>query len=323
MTTAAKEPVYPEPESFEPGAAIRLLAQQRALPLAGVAVDGERVRPEAGDRAVVLVSMRDEEEVEQWLITFAVATLNPEEKAQLSESSAEPFELYSSAGGHYVFELDPVAVDVWVAGPLDRDERRVERAVARVREHRARFLVNADFLGLGLDAAADTIVRLRDHTGKVGLGIRNTAFGDEEVRATKARLEDRGVTAEDQRALVGAVPALLEFFRISAQTPGLKDILMEVLDVPWWALAKGLGNVSTNLNLSGERLRVAPDGEGRFILPFAVELNDAPALMVEMEVGPARAPASVLAGVTTVYAGEPKGRGKRISIQLLAATAGP
>ncbi|WP_221030310.1 hypothetical protein [Actomonas aquatica] len=317
----AKEPIYPEMEDFSAGAAVVALAEREGLPLTGVTVAGAgRERPEAGDRAVVLISMRDDDEVEQWLAEFRLAELNAEEAAQVASADVEPLSIYTSTGSHYTFERDLVAVEVTVWGPLDQDEGRIERALAKVTREQARFLVNAEFLQVGLDRAAGTILRLRDDTGRVGISMRNTPFPEEEARATRAELEERGVREEDVRSVVGSLPALVEFFGIAAQTPGLKGILFEVVDVPWWALVKGLGSVNANINLDGNRLRRVPETAASFVVPFAVELNGVAALTVELVAQPPKAPASVLAGVTAVYAGRPKGGGKRVSIQLLAAT---
>ncbi len=317
----AKEPVFPVMEDFVAGAPLVALAQREGVPLDGfdVAADG-RERPEAGDRAVVLISMCDDEELQQWLTEFRLVELNAGERADVENAEAQPMSLYTSTGAHFTFERDMVAVEVTVWGPLEPDESRVERALAKVGRKEARFLVNAQFLQVGLDRAAETILRLRDATGRVGIGMSGEPFPAEEVQATRARMEARGVTEEDVRSVVGSLPALVEFFGIAARTPGLRGILMKVVDVPWWALVKGLGDVNANIALDGKRLRRVPDHEASFVVPFAVELNGAPALMVEVVAQPSRAPASVLAGVTAVYAGRPKGGGKRVSIQLLAAT---
>ena len=320
VTLAAKDPVYPPQDRFNAGPAIVELARKQGVPLTGIERDVERVRPEAGDRCVALISMSDDGRVDQWLLDFKVSDLSEEERKEVAESTAKPFALHTSTGGFYEFANDPVAVDVWVAGPLRFDEKRVERALAKVQEKRARFVVNRELLTLGLDRAAESILRLRDQSGRIGLGMRGEPFPEEETVVNKQRLLERGVTEADERALAGAMPALMAFFQITAQTPGLKEILMDVVDVPWWALVKGFGNISVNMNFDGNRLRPATDPAGEYVVPFGVTINEAPALMVEVQARAPIAPASALAGVTAVYAGRPDGKGARVSIALLAAT---
>ena len=103
MPALAKEMVYPPTEAFEPGPAIAAVAASRGWPLAGIDPVESRVRPEVGDRCVVLISMRDGQEVEQWLARFEVVTGSAEEQRDLAAAARAPFELHTSSGGKYTF----------------------------------------------------------------------------------------------------------------------------------------------------------------------------------------------------------------------------
>lgn len=250
---AAAEPVFPRHEKGQPGAAIWEYARSRKIPLEGggqAAIDTSGLRER--DCCIVLVTLRDRRKETQWLVDFTVGVMTAKEQEELAAADTSGVTLYTSTGSELTFGQEPVAMNVVVAGPLATDEPRVDRAVKRVVLNETRFVVNGEFLGLGLDRAALTIMRLRDESGKVGFGMRTgTPFPEEETGPNRARLEDRGVTLEDERAMGGAVPALFEVFGIAAKTPGLREILFKVIDVPWWALVKSLGNVAANIDVHG------------------------------------------------------------------------
>ncbi len=319
---AQNEPIYPPHEVFAPGAALLEVARRSDVPLTGIDQVLERQRVLPGDRAVVLVSLRDGDTVEQWLVDFQVAVLSEEERTNLAENPPQQMTLHTSTGRSFTFGFDPVAVEVWVAGPLKLSEKNPVRAADRAKTRRARFVVNGEYLGLGLDQAAEAILNLADaETGRLGLEARNTEFGAEDTAANRQLLAERGLTEELEKSVVGAMPALMAFFNIAAQTPGLKEILFEVVDVPWWKVIKSLGELSTNFHFDGFRLRRVPDSPGRYIIPLGVDINGATVLRTELVAGRAYAPLTTLAGITALYAGQPDGRGPRLAIALLSATA--
>lgn len=323
---AAAEAVFPDHESFAPSPPILALATQAHVPVTGfVAPARGRVQPAPGDRCVVLVSLRDGREVEQWLLDFQVGALTTDEAAEVAAVQNAGLTLYTSTGTKLDYGLQPVAMEVVVRGPLDVAEKRVARAVEQVTVKRARLVVNGEYLALGLDRAAATIVRLRSNDdGKVGFGVSNTPPDPAAAAADRARLEAKGLTAADERAMAGAVPALMEFFRLASQTPALREILFKVVDVPWLALIKGLGSMNGAINLEGNGIRAVAEASDRFIVPLRLALNGADALVAELEVRRPVAPASTLAGISAIYAGAPNGKGERLSIELLAtAVAGP
>jgi hypothetical protein len=322
LASLAAKSVYAPQERFEPGPASVELARQREIPLEGIAVDGSRSHPAAGDRCVVLVSLRTGKKVEQWLLDFTAWKFNAERQAQLAENPPPSFTLHASHGSAYEMTRDPMPVQVWIAGPLRLDEKRIERAVSRVKERRTRFVVNREYLGLGLAGGAETILRLRDEHGALGLSVGGTAFPEDEVRSTQMRLAERGVTEEDVARLVHSAPAMTEFFSISANTPGLRDLLFEVVDLPWMSMMSNLGIDSINIGTDGTNLRPVEGSPGCYVLPSRVELNGELAMMLEMVIEQPAAPASLLAGVTELYAGRPDGKKSRLSLQLLAAMTG-
>lgn len=316
----AAEPVYPPQERFEPGEAIVELARQRGIPLSGVLSDEGRSQPMVGDRCVVLVSLRNGKRVEQSLITFTIAEFSDDERAALAENPAQPFTLHASNGTAFEFIRDPVPVDVWVAGPLRMDESRVQRAVSKVKERRARFTVNREYLSVGLARAAAVIQQLRGDDGNLGVGLSGVPYPEERVAATRAILAERGASDQEVGFIARSAPAMMEYVNITARTPGLQEIMFEVVDIPWMSFVANMGVDSISVHTDGSNLRPVPGETDHFIVPMWVSINGNLAMMIELRAEPPVAPGSVLAGVTELYAGRPNGKKSRVSIQLLAAT---
>jgi len=319
VSMAVAEPIYPTQEKFDPGEAVIELARQRGIPLSGVLEDQGRNRPEIGDRGVVLVSLRKGRRVEQWLVTFTVTAFSAEERAGLAESPPRSFMLHASNGESFEFINDPVPVDVWVAGPLRLDESRISRAVSRVKEQRARFTVNREYLSIGLARAAAAIMQLRGDDGNLGVSLSGAPYPEEQVTATRQALAQRGVSDEEVGFIARSAPSLMEYVNITARTPGLRDIMFEVVDIPWMSFVANLGVDAIAVSTDGSNVRRAPGAEDVFIVPLQVSINGNLALMVEMRTEPPVAPGSVLAGVTELYAGRPNGKKARVAIRLLSA----
>ena len=286
------------------GDPIRSVAAARKIPLEGIEQDPGRSEILVGDRSVVLVSLREGTAEEQWLLDFSVLG-RPEVAADLP--IAPPFTLHTSTGRQLHFGSRPVKTAVHVLGPLQREEKRLQLAVDRVKEARAGFLVNEEFLVLGLDRMGATMVRLRDSRRKkteIGFGVSTTPFPAEKFEEVRNALEAQGVQEEDERAVAGAVPALLEFFRVISETPGLNNILFEVVDIPWWSLVRSGGRPNIGMNfLSNEIAQLdasewaGADAYPTYTLPLMLMINNKPSLRVELIVVRPEGPGLALAGV--------------------------
>jgi len=268
---------------------------------------------------VALVTRQHGRKQTPWLVDFTVGVLNTDEQEKMAAADASGTTLHPSTGRELKFGFEPVAMNVVVVGPLATDEKQIERAVKRVEIKKTRLVVNGELPGLGLDRAATTIMRRRDNSGTVGFGVTTgPPFPAEEAAANRARFETRGVTAEDERAIAGAVPALFEFFGIAVKTPGLREILFKAIDIPWWAMVTRLGNVSSHIAMPGAGIRTAEADDGADVVPLKISINNQLALMAELVVERPHAPGSALAGITAIYAGQPDGDGPREALVLVA-----
>src|SRR6185312_17454243 len=86
------------------------------------------------------------------------------------------------------------------------------------------------FLGVGLDQAADVILRRTANTNSA-----NSAKGTNSNPLAK-------LTPAEKRALAGALPALMSYFEIVQHTKGLESLLMKLIDRPsLWSVIRHRG----------------------------------------------------------------------------------
>lgn len=315
-------------ESYHPGAAIRQLAQEQNIPMTGFAQVTDRAAVVPGDRCVALVSLREGGDIKQWLLDFEVVGTRSNE-AKANDPTPPPF--YTSSGRRFEFGMTPVAMKVAAWGPLDQNERRPERAVSRVKVKQAGFLANEDYLGLGFDRMAATVLKLRrlQTDSPVGFSMRGEPFPEEQIRVVKAAFAERGVTEADERSIAGAAPALGALLNIVQGTPGLSDILAEVVDIPWWSLIKSGGRPEINLEFVSMKMArqeasswEIANGREVYTVPFNLLLNGKIALEVALTTLRPQPPELALAGIVKIRAATPGKQAKRVLIQLLATRAG-
>lgn len=321
----ADEPVFPPHEKVQPSAAISEYARVHEIPIQDHAPPPETGTPlRPGDRSVAVVSLRDGRKQNQWLIDFTVVPFSSEEHEKVTALAAQETTLHTSSGRMMKFGSQPVAISAVVIGPLASNEKRIERALQRVEVKRTRIVVNEQFLGLGLDRLASTILSLRGRSSEQGFFATSGApFPAEQVAKNRSIFDERGINAEDERAMAGATPALLQFFGIVLNTPGLREILFKAVDVPWWALAKSGGNTSPSIELDGKRMRPAKSAEGAYVVPLKISIAGKLALLAELMVERPEVPGSMLAGITAIHAGQPDGDGPRVAIELVATRRAP
>jgi len=333
---ANSEPVLPEFWTAEPAPALLASAEAKGVATQGFvmpATDREGLAP--GDAVTALVEHVDGSRRRQWLVAL-VGTMP--EAAETAAAPSVEFYLYSSTGNKHTFRGSRETLALQVFGPVavgpDATKRAGKDKVAHVS---ARATVSGDFLSLGLARSCATWVRLRDArrgagepgAGNVGLNGGGQPFPADVVATGQALARSIGLTPEDERALFGAVPALLEFVNVAARTPGLSDILVSVVDIPVWSILTrggrmpGIGFVHLPMTAP---LDVAPWGvsgaSGAHECGFLMQLNDRPSLVLRLAVLEPRPPFGASAGVLGLAACRPDGRGPRLMIRLIASRAG-
>lgn len=327
-------PVFPTNIKFaEALPVVRALAQREGIAFDKIdpAADQQDSRP--GDTITALVSLTDGDEFSQWLVQLTCVEKNEKERQR---PPAKDEHLFSSMGTEIVFRHTRVAISVRVMGPYRRvkdfhDPAQLRASLKAATDVRARFTVDSEYLGLGLDRACEASVALRE-----GLKSRpelrsfrwsagGEPFPPEVIKDVQAKSKGIGLTPERERAVFGLHPAMWEFWRLASRTPGLQDILRKVADLPWWSIIMKGGEVEVELKpyLSGANSLNLEGNVGGYVsgyaFPLAVEVNGKPALACSVLVVSARPPLLTSAGILAIAAQPPDGKGPHLMVQISAA----
>jgi hypothetical protein len=285
-----------------------------------------------GDRVTALASLLKGNDLTQWVIEVSCAELTAE------EDHAPPlrtWKFYTNTGTEIFLSSTRAALAVRVLGPFDRASRQID-ADGDAPEHRARVIVNADFLSLGLDRACEAVMavnaakRIDPSLTPVQWGVRLRPYSAEETEKGRKVALALGLTPERERAQVGAAPALLEFFHIIRRTPGLQDILRSVIDIPWWTVIKDGGKAPIALTPQYRLIEELPAGTpllagmgGRaYTVPILLFIGGKPALASRLAVVNPRGPLQACAGILGLAACAPDGTGPRVMLQVVSARLG-
>ncbi len=319
-------PVMPDftPVAWLP--AVSLDLTKVSVPTEGIVLAGPDVRPQKGDTVTVLVQAIEKNRLRQWAVVLSINDIKPEEQKLRTPA----FSLYLSNGRQIDFAPSPLTgILIHVFGPYAR-----ATGGAGAKDLWSGSLVSPQFLGLGLDGTAALLVRisrilaadasLRNQPFSFDVGGR--PFPPDRIARERAQLEPFQVTASEERAYAGFMPAMTDFFRIASQTPGVREILFKVLDLPWWSIATHGGRITeVNFDLSGPFDALAPEAWGLpaearvYSMGFRLLLYGKPALNCRLALTAPRVPLLNSAGLIGLAVMRPNGKGPRLMIRVMAA----
>ena len=240
----------------------------------------------------------------QWIVYFEADEPTTKER---SVKRSPPIKLYSSFGGAFEFVSTSVPMKLHTLGPFV--ESGGKKKIPKVEVTTGRFSVEEGFLGLGLEKAPAIILRLKQMHEKGQFDIANAPL-DEKVLSQGRKLAAKAkLTAPEERALVGSVPALLSYFSIVAGTEGLSDIISELVELPSaWSMVRH-GGVNPSISLGGDNLAPAELNGWNlsatatlFYFPLSLTLNEKPALNITLVVTTPRPPLLACGGVVGLLA---------------------
>lgn len=325
--TPKTPPPIPSFRQLAPLASVQAAAQAAQIALDGIAPPVEQTILSEGDTVTALVSLTSGAKLQQWLI--ALTAVQPTEKEKQQRDQAIVF--HTSSGHELRFESEPAALAIQSIGPLTgADAGRKASTASTVK--RARTRVAADFLALGLDrppAMAERTKKKREEDPSLpsgGLEIGMKPFPPDVIERTRVTTEAVGITEADERALIGSILALIEFFQIASKTSGLQEVVMSVIDVPWWSIIRSGGKMpGLNFELVGNQPRIEakpwalPTPSDIWAVPFVLHLNGKPALVCQLAVTAPRPPLLPCAGIIGLAASRPDGKGPILTLQIVAA----
>ena len=330
VSAAEPSPVVPDfaPVAWLPAAGPALAkagAPREALQLAPAARAGE-----IGDKVTLLVQESDGRELRQWAVVLGWSGVKPAEAQQRSPLMV----MYLNNGHAVTFAPSaPAGMAIHVLGPFSRED-----GAAKAKDSWSGSLVNPQYLGLGLDRAVELMLRLRkaaDADGRppmqeLGVGISSNPFPADVVARAAARLDAYHITPDEERAVTGLIPALSEFFQIASQTPGVRSIVFDVIELPWWSLVTHAGridDVQFRMMPPFARLPPAewglPEGTHVYSVGMQLILQGKPAANLRLAVTAPRAPLLDTAGIVGVAATRPDGKGPRVMVRVMAGRPAP
>lgn len=276
---------------------------------------------------VGLVSLVEAKATRQWLLIVTTVEMTAEEEAM---KPPPPQTYYTSSGVTARFESRRQALALRLVGPFFGDARDVKKAPP---DNRSRSLVKADFLALGLHRTAQAFGRMKSGANSLtDYGISDGPYSAERIASTSLKVRALGMTAEEEQALAGFPPALMSFFDIMQKTPGLRDIVFEMLNKMslFGSVVSRGGRVDPGFSSTTEGLEAldlsswSPKLTGGYRLPVLVTLNGKPALTCFLTVTAPEPPLLVSAGVLELAAAPPGPTpAKRLYIRVVATRRGP
>jgi hypothetical protein len=277
----------------------------------------------AGDAMTFLVSLRDGDNLKQWVLVAETADLTEKEAAM---PPLKGFHVFTSTGQEVNLGGRRAAIEMTLIGPVTK--READRGEVKPEVKRRRLLVKADYLSLGFDAGSEAVIGLRSEESRqaitAGFATRmgSKPFPVDVVQKNQALAQQIGFTPEREQAYWGSVPVLLEFVNIVVKTPGLQDILKEVLDVSWWSILSSGGKAKPHIRVIGRHVRKLNEGGPsiveQYMFPFVLEVNDKPAMASFLIVTKPKAPLATTGGVIGIQAGRPYDNNPQLTIRLIA-----
>lgn len=259
----------------QPFPSLIAFARKEQIPLAPIQAPSASENLQPGDFVSTLLTLHERgERCTQWLMTLEVVKPTPEDQAELKPR--KPLILYSSFGHRLSYTSAPVMVSLRMAGPFIESPGKRK---PKLQEKRARFALDEGFLSIGLDRAAAAMLHLVQSKTHGSFGFQPAPFRKAD-KADALSWAGFHFSPEEERALGGAIPALLSYFKILEETPGLSDIAFRIVDLPSiWSILRH-GGVRTNFRFEPqETARVdgafaLPGRPPLYLFPVSLALND-------------------------------------------------
>ena len=129
------------------------------------------------------------------------------------------------------------------------------------------------------------------------------------------------------RAFIGGIPAVQSYFEVIQNTPGLRDILFDILDLPSaWSRIRNRGIKEVEFHFERERVEQVRAGEEAlsefgpvYHLPLVLKLNKDPALNLTFIVTSPNPPLLACAGVVGLLAEKPGQTQNYLTFRVLTA----
>ncbi len=316
------------PEGIFP--ALQAEAQARRIPLSGIDAFASNTVLRVGDSVTALIALHEKKNRRtQWLLRLVVIPA----PAGAGKEPDKPAVFYSSTGHRYEFAPEAGKARAEIIGPCA--EPSAGKEGSKLKDAINDIAVNQGFLGLGFDEGAAFAMREEEARRRnkntnqdFHFGVADRPFDHATVLAESNRAARLNVTTNEERSMVGWVPATMTYFETAMNYPGLEGILMKVVRMPsLWSMVKDRG-VTVFIGFDTEdvtRFPVAgwqmPADTPAYAVPWAATLNNREALDVTLIVTAARPPLLTCAGILGFLAEDPEDSSKYLTVRVISAKA--
>lgn len=312
----ATEAAAHAPDFAQPWPAIAALAAEQHLPLTGIDPSSEKPELRAGDFVTVLFSLTKGDTRRQWLAEFRAVEPT---SAERSAPSLENRTMYTSTGLKFEFASHLAALDLRMFGPCELNPQ----AATVARPHQAHLLVRSDFLSAGFNRYCEIVLRLPEAKRDFPYFISSSPFPPERISHDKPVAQAIGLQLEDERAIAALGPALDEFLKIAERTPGLKELVLAIADLPpiWrWVFGGQTGFYFDPLKMAQlDGSAWGLPGTPVYRAPFTYWLNGARAMKGVFFFTSPKPPLLTCAGIVALEVESPKHPERRLELRVLAA----
>lgn len=295
----------------------------------GITLAPQRTSIQKEDTVTLLVQSVDGRVLRQWAASLIMNPRKPEEKAYTSP--AESFHLNNGSIVEFnACQLDSMAIHV--IGPYSQT-----KGSATAKDVWSGTLINPQFLALGLEATPAMFIRI-DEQANADPSLKGRAFTinagpkpypPDQIAIHQTLMEPFAITKAEERSFAGCSPALMNFFGIAIQTPGVREILREIVDFSWLQFALHGGRIEVHFELTGPMQRLPATDWGLppetpvYSIGMRVKLYGKPALLCRMALTRPRVPLLNCAGIIGISAVRPNGEGPRMMVRVMSAQAAP
>lgn len=323
----APKPIVPTEGPVAPFRTVSRYASAHRIPITGYQPESDPTEIER--YAVVLTTLIDGQDRKQWLVRLTVAPL----RGKVPPTTAQTF--YTTTGAQLTYgKTKPVDVMTTTWGPFGAGDER-----PAVKELSDTGIVDLELLSLGLYRSGAVVTRIVTEAARMrergevppagSLLMSTSPFGQEAIEQGKEFVRRYAITAEDERAFVGAFPALISFFEIAESLRGVDSIVGQMVNktAVVWSYVRHRGftpGVQIDFN-STKRIR--PPAEFRtnlaYQVPFTLTGNDKPLLKGNVSVIPPRPYLLTTAGIYMLTAQSVANPARHIVVQVLSTGRSP
>jgi hypothetical protein len=298
------------PPSVPLSAELRDAALKAGMPVGPLALALEPGAPRFGDGVVALITFFKGKTQKQWLVQFEIDQFNDDEEKKTPGSMKVSIWM-TSGEARRKFDFSSTAtfaLKIRALGPYTTLPYNPKTAAKSAEDKTARVQVGPELLAIGLDRAAQVMMK---------------------QGATVETLLEKIADEEEARLAFGSWVSIMQFFSIAQETPGLKEIVLEVVDLPSvWSFARRLGKINVWFASGPQSLAVVdPAGWNLPALPFyrypfGLTLNEKPAVYLSFFVTAPQPPLLTTAGIVGFTAQSPSHPDKHMLVQIVAAYRG-